>query len=196
MLRPISVPVSVARVAVTLWFGTMLVLGAGLLAKHVVALPAPANREGLSKSLSVLRVARARAPWLAVHVLYAECRCSQRIVAHLISTKRPAGWEEVVLWVGNGDPDPALERAYRVKRLTSAELAQLGVDAAPLLVILGPRNQTLYAGGYTDRKQGPVIEDLRILADAQRASAPAALPVFGCAVTDRLKRALSILPAP
>ena len=196
MLRRTRVSVSVARLAVAVWFGTMLVLGAGLLAKHVVALPAPTNSERLSKSLSSLRASKAQDQWLAVHVLYAECRCSQRIVAHLISTVRPSGWQEVVLWVGNGAPDLALERAYRVKRLTSVELARLGVDAAPLLVVLDPQNHVRYTGGYTDRKQGPVIEDVRILAQARRADTLASLPVFGCAVSDRLKRALAILPAP
>jgi len=174
----------------------MLVLGAGLLAKHVVALPAPVNNEKLSTSLSAFRSSNAQGEWLAVHVLYSECRCSQRIVLHLISTLRPAGLEEVVLWVGKGAPDPALDRGYRVKRLSSVELARLGVEAAPLLVVLDPENHVRYAGGYTDRKQGPVIEDLRILAEARHASMLASLPVFGCAVSDRLKRALATLPAP
>ena len=182
------------RLGVTGWFAAMLVLGAGLLAKHVIALPAPASGTKLASSLSAFRSSKAMHQWLAVHVLYAECRCSQRIVAHLLSTTRPAGWEEVVLWVGKAAPDAALERGYRVKRVTSAELASFGVEATPLLVVLDPVNHVRYAGGYSERKQGPVIDDLRILAEAQGTSQLASLPVLGCAVSDRLKQALGVLP--
>ena len=36
------------------WFAIMLVVGAGLLAKHIVALPAPAKNEHLEASLGAL----------------------------------------------------------------------------------------------------------------------------------------------
>ncbi len=178
-----------------LWFGAMLLLGAGLLAKHVVALPAPDKDERLSRSLRPLRRA-GQAPWLAVHVMYAECRCSQRIVQHLTSTPRPAGWQEVVLWVGAAAPDPELARRFDVRRLTQVDLARLGVESAPLLVALDPSDRPAYVGGYTDRKQGPDIRDLKILAEMQGQRELSSLPVFGCAVSERLQRALALLPAP
>lgn len=173
----------------------MVLVGAGLLAKHVVALPAPSKDDRLAHSLGELRRAGS-SRWLAVHVLYAECRCSQRLVAHLTSTARPRGWQEVVLWVGEAAPDPALERKFDVRRSSQEELARFGVESAPLLVALDPEGHASYVGGYTDRKQGPDIRDLRILADAEHRSTISALPIFGCAVSERLKRALAALPAP
>ncbi|MDF3067411.1 MAG: hypothetical protein K0R38_3012 [Polyangiaceae bacterium] len=173
----------------------MLLVGAGLLAKHVVALPAPNNESHLAQSLGELRRAGSSG-WLAVHVLYAECRCSQRIVAHLTSTERPRRWQEVVLWVGDADPDPGLYRAFDVRRLSHEQLGRFGVESAPLLVALDPEGRAVYVGGYTDRKQGPDIRDLYVLAEAEQRNALSALPVFGCAVSERLKRALAALPAP
>jgi hypothetical protein len=187
-------PVSVGRFAVTVWFGAMLAVGAALLAKHVIALPAPAKDQKLAASLSALRLPDEQGKWLAFHVLYSECRCSQRVVAHLLATTRPLGWAEVVLWVGNQASDPALDQHYRVNRRTSTELARLGIDAAPLLVVLDPQGGLRYVGGYSDRKQGPVLDDLRILAQAQRPGVLASFPVFGCAVTERLKEQLAIIP--
>lgn len=184
-----------ARPALGLWFGAMVLLGAGLLAKHVVALPAPKEDQRLSRSLAPLRRAH-DGRRLAVHVLYAECRCSQRMVAHLLSTVRPRGWEEVVLWVGERAPEPALTERFDVRRVAPEELARLGIESAPLLIALDANDQVAYVGGYTERKQGPAIRDLQILAEAERAEAPPPLPVFGCAVSERLKRALSALPAP
>jgi hypothetical protein len=187
-------PVSVGRFAVIVWFAAMLAVGAALLAKHVIALPAPAKDQKLAAALSALRLPEEQGKWLAFHVLYSECRCSQRVVAHLLATTRPSGWAEVVLWTGNQPSDPALEQHYRVKRSTSAELARLGIDAAPLLVVLDPRGGLHYVGGYSERKQGPVLDDLRILNQAQRAGVLGSLPVFGCAVSDRLRRQLAIIP--
>ncbi|HEX3777046.1 MAG TPA: hypothetical protein VHV51_21380 [Polyangiaceae bacterium] len=185
---------TIARVALGVWLGFMLLLGSALLAKHVVALPEPTKDRHLAASLSALRAPSSKPRWLAVHVLYSECRCSQRVVAHLISTTRPPAWEEILLWVGNGAPDPALDRNFHVKRVSSAELARLGVESAPMLVVLDPEDGIRYVGGYTTRKQGPVIEDLHIMQDAERGNAFSALPILGCAMSDRLKRELSILP--
>lgn len=184
-----------ASVALGAWFAVVSLLGAGLLARHVVALPAPPSDEGLVRSLQQLRGADSSQSWLAVHVLYAECRCSQRIAAHLLSTQRPAGWHEVVLWVGSAAPSVDLERHFDVRRIQRAELSRLGIDAAPLLIALDGDDQIRYSGGYTTRKQGAVIADLTILESARRKAQIAALPVFGCAVSDRLRRYFEALPS-
>src|SRR5450631_864736 len=193
-LRPL--PKRLAAIGLGGWFLLMLMLGAGLLARHVVALPAPTRDAKLAVSLRQFRDGTHQHAWLAVHVLYAECRCSQRIAVHLLSTPRPAGWEEVVLWVGSGAPDPELERHFSLKRIARSELSRLGIDAAPLLVVLDDQNRARYSGGYSDRKQGPVIDDLNIMRAAQRGNGVTSLPVFGCAVSDRLKRELGVLPIP
>jgi hypothetical protein len=193
--RLVTVQRSIVRGAVLAWFAAMVVVGASLLAKHVAALPVPTKSAALSKSLAELRP-RGSHDWLAVHVMYAECRCSQRIVEHLVTTRRPAGWREVVLWVGKAEPSAELARRFDVRKLRPNDLARLGIDAAPLLVALDPNDGVRYVGGYTERKQGPAIEDLRLLADARRSSVTSSLPVLGCAVSERLKQALSVLPGP
>jgi hypothetical protein len=183
--------------ALTAWFVATLGLGAGLLARHAVALPALTAPDRVGATLGALRRPEDRGRFLAVHVLYAACRCSQRIVDHLVTTARPAGWSELVLWVGDEAPSPELSRrGFTVQRLTRAELSRHGVEAAPLLVAIDPEDHVRYQGGYTERKQGPVIADLRILEAARDATAAASLPVFGCAVSDRLQRALTRLPSP
>jgi hypothetical protein len=182
-------------IAVGAWFAGSLLLGAGLLARHVVALPAPASTPLLGASLASLRSPRDGGRWMAVHVLYAECRCSLRIVEHLVQTERPAGWSEIVLWVGVSPPEDTLaQHGFDVRRITREVLSSYGIEAAPLLVALDPADHVRYSGGYTDRKQGPVIDDLRLLAEARGDGSIAALPVFGCAVSDRLQQGLAALP--
>jgi hypothetical protein len=183
------------RAALGAWFILMLGVGAALLAKHIVAFRTPAPTAAMGATLGTLRRAPDQGKWFALHVLYAGCRCSERVVDHLTSTKRPTDWAEAVLWVGSDLPPAALEQhGFAIKRLTTAELPLYGIEAAPTLVALDPANSVLYLGGYTERKQGPDIDDLRILADARASKTLAALPVFGCAVSNRLRRAVSLLP--
>jgi hypothetical protein len=185
----------VGAAGLAVWFGGMLAVGAGLLSRHLVALPGPPNGAKLASSMGELRRPETRGAWMAVHVLYSECRCSQRIVDHLLSTARPTGWAEVVLWVGRHEPAPDLSRRFDLRRVDASDLARMGVEATPMLITVDPGGRVRYAGGYTDRKQGPVIDDARIFEASRRADLTAALPIFGCAVSDRLRGELALLPA-
>jgi hypothetical protein len=185
----------VGKVAVIAWFTALTVMSAGLLSRHLLAMPTPKPTSQLGQSLHALEPVTAHR-WLAVHVLSSECRCSQRIATHLLETQRPADWREVVLWVGDDAPPRELARRFDVRRVTRHELAGYGIEAAPLLVAVTPAGEVAYVGGYTDRKQGPVFHDLDVLTAAHSAVAVASLPVFGCATSDRLRSALSRLPTP
>jgi hypothetical protein len=185
---------TLGRLALAVWFVTMLGSGAGLLARHLLPFRAPARVDRLAASLDKLRLPNEEGRWVAVHVLYADCRCSLRIADHLAHTARPDGWVEVVLWVGEPAPAADLRTRFDVRKTTSEELARLGVESAPLLVALDPEGHAHYAGGYTDRKQGPGIDDRRLLAAAQSSAFVPSFPVYGCAVSDRLRNELATLP--
>lgn len=146
--------------------------------------------------MNALRTPEQRARWVAVHVLYSGCRCSQRVADHLATSQRPSDWSEIVLWVGDDAPPPELAARFDVRRVSAEDLATFGIEAAPSMMVLDPGGDVVYAGGYTDRKQGPVIEDRRILEDARRGRVSAPLPVFGCAVSNRLQQNFRNLPAP
>ena len=182
------------RTILLVWFGGLTMLAAGLLARHLIALPAPSATELLGKRLSSL--ASPTPSYVAVHVLSSECPCSQRVVHHLVDTDRPPGWHEVVLWVGDLPPAPELVAKFDVRKLTAAELAALGIEAAPILIAIDPSGRIRYSGGYTDRKQGAVFHDLDALAAVRGPTDLVALPVFGCAVSERLQKHLSRLPIP
>lgn len=183
------------RAALTAWFASMLTVGAGLLAKHVVAMPTPVAAR-VAPSIAALRAPAESHRWLAVHVLYSECRCSRRVVDHLVSTSRPEGWSEIVLWVGTAPPPDALASSFDLRRVTTSDLASYGIEAAPSLIVADPDGRILYAGGYTERKQGPAIEDLTIMQSTRNGKSVASLPLFGCAVSENLKASLALLPTP
>jgi hypothetical protein len=186
-----------ARVAIVVWAGLSLIVGATLMVGHWSTLPTPAADDSeLRAALASLRPSSADASWLAVHVLYSKCRCSQRVIDHLVTTDRPADLDETVLLAG---ADEGLERRVRdagfhVVVVEPRELAtRFHVESAPLFVVLDSHDAVRYAGGYTDRRQGYAVLDLDIL-NALRQGRPASrLPLFGCGVTKELQQLLDPL---
>jgi hypothetical protein len=192
-----------ATLVLGLWFVAMLLVGSSLMAKHLVPLPEPTVQEVRAASLSQLAgPAPKDGRWMAVHVLYSECRCSKRIAEHLLETARPADVDEHVLLVKDGDDTGIGKRlgdgGFHVHVVTSEELAErYGIEAVPFFVLLGPDGVARYAGGYTDRKQGPAPRDLEIIAAAREGKGELpALPTFGCAVSEKLRNTLDPLRIP
>jgi hypothetical protein len=170
------------------WFLVSSLVSATLLARHVVPLPAGAVSD---VRLAALR-AEAGPGWLAVHVLYARCKCSEQIVHHLARRGPSADASEVVLWIGSQAAlEAELEGArFSLVRVGAAELLhRFGIEAAPLLVILDPDD----VARYTDRKQAYSVHDAELLREVISGAAPGALPLFGCAMSRRLREIIDPL---
>jgi hypothetical protein len=173
-------------IALPAWFLVTSLVSATLLARHSVPLPSGTASDA---RLATLRP-EGTSGWLVVHVLYAKCACSVRIVRHLTERGPSQDARERVLWIGS---EPALEgeleRAGFSRTVATADelMPRFGIDAAPLLVILDPQNRPRYRGGYTDRKQAYEVRDLELLREVMSDGAPSALPLFGCAVSQRLR---------
>jgi hypothetical protein len=183
------------NVALAAWFAVMVTLSAIMLGRHVVPLPRPsADDAALAAALVALRRPEDATRFLAVHVLFAECKCSQRIAEHLLASIRPPNLSEAVLLVGENPELAAKLRAegFAVTRVDIDELhTRYHVKAVPILVVLGPDATVRYAGGYTTTKQGPDPRDLETIARARtEGTLLKALPVFGCAVADKLRTRL------
>ena len=175
-------------VALGIWFVVMGAVASSLLARHVMPLPPPEDP-----------AADETGRWMAVHVLYSECPCSRRIVAHLLASERPRDVVEHVVLVGEGAgrADALRTRGFDVLEIEPDELAaRFGIDAVPLLVVLDPDGATRYVGGYAERKQGPELHDLEIIARARAGYDDDDLPLFGCAVGRALRQAINPLGLP
>jgi hypothetical protein len=136
---------------------------------------------------------------MTVHVLYAECGCSKLIAGHLAAGGRPPGVAERVLLIGrDADLEARLDKMGMPVALVSEDEAatRFHVVAAPTLVVLAPDDTVRYVGGYTERKQGPDPRDLAILASVRAGDEVPSLPIFGCAVSARLRASLNPLGLP
>ena len=180
-----------------LWAALAVAAVSTLMAGHWLMLPSPASAErpDVAAALVSLR-AEGDDRWFAVHVMYVDCRCSQRVVDHLTTRQRPPELSEHVVLVGR---DRSMERrlqtrGYRVTTVNPEELlSRFRLQAAPLLAVISPAGDLRYLGGYSERKQGPDIRDLEIVAGLRARSAVDELPLFGCAVSQGLQDLLDPL---
>jgi len=176
------------------WVGLSFVVQTTLMASHWYTLPTPDRADAaLEDALGELVPPHADGSWVAVHVLYSQCRCSQRVFDHLFESQRPDGLHETVLLVGE---DASIEAraasaGFDVWVVSPPELeSRFGIVSAPLLLVLGPDAGLRYAGGYTERKQGYDVQDLKIVESLRRGDDPAGLPLYGCGVSKELQQLL------
>jgi hypothetical protein len=179
------------------WGVLAFVTATSLAAVHFYTLPKPEPGDtALVKAIGSLRGKTDAKRWLAVHVLYAECRCSQRILEHLATSTRPAQVREKLLLVGDAQQRTAASellarRGVPVIGTTADTLrARFHIESAPLLLVLDPHDVVRYAGGYSQRKQGIALLDAQIIRELVAQQRPAELPLFGCAVSKELQRVL------
>lgn len=186
-----------------LW-GVALTIGCTIMmARHTIPLPTPDLEDGrTAQALNAHRVSTDADGWMMTHVLLSSCPCSRRITTHLLARHAEQGMEEHIFWVVDEDaaeqplkdfPKRARSHGFIVHTISPAELARhYRIEAAPLLLILGPEEQQLlYSGGYTSRKQGHVIQDLEILERVRARHGPfEALPLFGCAASRALRETI------
>lgn len=185
-LRPLFVAGILA-----LWGIPLLAVGAVLMAGHWVALPRPDHQDpNFKRGLQAITKRDSSAKWTLVHVLYTECRCSQKIFDYLFHREHPPRTEEVVLLVG--PPQDYAEKArasgFRTLVVSKEELkTRFQIESAPLLMILDETRTPRYLGGYTGRKQGTDYRDLEMLAAIRSGSSTEELPLYGCGVSEELQ---------
>lgn len=189
-LAPISPPRSWPRrallaTAFAAWLvGTAAMCGY-LLASHTLTLPTPAT--GDAELRAALAAQHPQRSWLTLHVLDQDCRCSQRVLAHLLTRGPMRDANERVVWVA-GTPDATSLAAIRARGFAldvlspDALVARYHLAAAPLLVIVAPDGDVRYLGGYAPRKQAADLRDTGVIAATRLGLRVAPLPTFGCAI--------------
>jgi hypothetical protein len=187
----------------TVWAAAVLVVGAALMVPHVIALPAPATKDG--RLALAMRSLAGTTPgrWTALHVLYQGCGCSARVFAHLTARHARADLNEDVLFVRDAphedaDVEKSAVRArgagFGFQSVTPLELQQrYEIESVPLLVVADTSGRIRYSGGYTEQSGAVEVKDTSIIDGVQAGRTVEPLPVFGCAVSSRMQDAIDPL---
>ena len=174
--------------------GTTLLIGS-LMAPHWLPLPALNTLPGTATKIAWDRTDC----WHAIHVLATDCPCSRSVGDYLVRRGPVCGVDESILIIGPGADDLAGElraRKYLVRRTTSERVFEdLAVRGGPWLVLIDPKGQTRYSGGYASRRPRPGVayQDLDLLRRLQSGEEVAPYAAFGCAIDPALKRAMNPL---
>lgn len=185
MAKQSSMRARITTGVILIWGSFLTCAMATLMAGHWVSLPHPEKGTSLNgyrgQSVESVNV---------FHFLYGDCGCSRRILKQLLKRDVVEGVSERIVLIGNDDAAESLatQKGFAVSRLTPAELKQqYEVESAPLLIITDNTGTIRYSGGYTSRKQGLDNQDLRIIQSILDGEQYSELPVYGCAVSKRLK---------
>ena len=186
-----------SRLVLALWAAGSLAIVGSLASAHWYSLPVPARaKPELVRALAARTTANERGRFTVTHVLYAECRCSQRILEHLTHRGARRDVSESSLLI---DPQPALTSqllaaGYRVEVLRPSELqSRFAIESAPLLIVADPAQRVRYLGGYTEHKQSLDIRDGAIIDGVLAGDEASELPLFGCAVSRSLQKLMDPL---
>jgi hypothetical protein len=178
-------------VALTLGLWALVVAGvcASSMVGHVMPLPR-SEQASVASGVSTLKAVVGPSDIVVFHFVDSKCRCSRRVVDGLVSRRPMSGVVEHVVLVDDDGLGARLRTAgFVVTPIPAKDLeSRFGVRGAPLLLVVGRRDEVLYEGGYTDRKQAFALEDKRIVAEVLEGRRPSALPMFGCAVSTKLNR--------
>lgn len=175
-----------------LWGTVAFAVTGSLASAHLYTLPHPeASSPTLNAALAAQRSPDEAGHFAMTHVMYAECRCSQRIIDHLEARRARSDIRESVVLVGRDDAlAQRLNHAgYRLENVSPIELKKkYDIEAAPVLIITNGRGEIAYMGGYTERKQGLDIRDTALLEALMHGGDTRELPLLGCAVSKALQR--------
>ena len=182
------------KLFIGIWATVCVFALASLSVNHMFPMPAPKLHavDALARELGSLR--RTDKP-LTVHVIAADCSCTDSLVTHLFDTGAATQREELILYVGV-DPERAqLARAagYRFLEIQHSDLVSMGLEAAPVLAIFSDQGDARYLGGYYDHPAAVFPKDTWVESELMTGVDPEPLPIYGCAVSSRLRGMLDPL---
>jgi hypothetical protein len=171
----------ITAIALIIWAPVTILFTSLLMVNHTIAMPMPNDLQQVEQGL---------VEWLGrgdavVHVLYANCSCTDSLVEHLVQRGSTPALREVVVFVGTStlSQERLADVGFEWHQWSQLELTErTGLEAAPLLVIRQHNRLDYFRFPGANR---PL--DVRIIDDTTTGDPPKPLPIFGCAVSPSLR---------
>lgn len=135
--------------------------------------------------------------WTMTHVLGKGCKCSEQVFNYLVKRGPQPDLEENVILLGDVPAyrDALIKRGFRVTKKDPREIASEKAVGVPFLLITSAKGEGVYAGGYASSlidERTPLL-DLKILQSLRDGKNASELPIFGCAVSQRMQKLIDPL---
>jgi len=185
---------AIGAALIAIWAAGMLLAISTIALPHMAPMPGASRAARTTQALLALRRDPRRE--FIVHVIAAHCSCTDRLFAHLVQRGPFADADEVVVFAGeDAAKQAAATRAgFRYATVTADDLAaRYLLESAPVMFAFDAHGSLRYAGGYFNNPSDvtPLDEDLH--AQVGRGATPTPLPVYGCAVSTRLRDSIDPL---
>ena len=178
-------------------------IGMGLIFLWIVAVTIVMGRIGLLHNLSFfpdknIIAHKSTGPlWTMTHVLGKGCKCSDLVYKYLLKRGPSPDLVENVILLGEvPEYRSGLEkRGFRVTERNPREIASEKAVGVPFLLITSAKGEGVYAGGYASSmiEERTLLLDLKILHSLRDGKNAAELPIFGCAVSQRMQKLIDPL---
>jgi len=183
------------KIFLLIWLPFVALVFSFQMAGHLLTMPIPENTIAVQKSLKKLTDS-SKSQWYLFHVIYQNCSCANSLLKHLLERKSLPDASEHILYVGDDLQVEKLstERGFNFHRMTNIDLKNIyQIEAAPMLAIMSENKVLEYLGGYYSSYGNYTSRDLEVFGKVRKSEPPKALPLFGCATSDRLKEAFDPL---
>jgi hypothetical protein len=161
---------------------------------HTAAMPAPEDEQRLGRAAATLVGGTSGPTYL--HIIDPACSCTARLLEQLVARGAFAEVREIIVFTGDDSRVrvQAEREGFTYLPMTRDALgARLGLEVAPVLIALDADGALRYLGGYFDKPAALHSLDSGIHAGLVAGTAVESLPVYGCAVSDRLRQRLDPL---
>jgi len=129
--------------------------------------------------------------WTVTHVLGQGCKCSKIVYEYLLRRGPRADVLESVVVLGDMQEESTrlTQKGFYVEKKEARSLASEKAVGVPFLLITSGKGEALYAGGYASSmiKDNTPLLDLQILDSLRGGKSAQELPIFGCAISQRIQ---------
>jgi len=185
---------AIGAALIAIWAAGMLLAISTIALPHMAPMPGASRAARTTQALLALRRDPRRE--FIVHVIAAHCSCTDRLFAHLVQRGPFADADEVIVFAGEdaAKQAAAMRAGFRYVNVDAEALARrFLLESAPVMFAFDAHGALRYAGGYFNHPSARSALDEGIREQVRRGASPEPLPVYGCAVSARLRESVDPL---
>lgn len=171
----------------SLWVIIVIFIISTQMITHLVSFNLPKNISEFHQS--ILANEHKMGQWTISHIIYENCSCTNSLLKRIIQRGPFPNAHEVIFLIGKKLPfeNDLINAGFHIRRFDKETFVQqFNFEAAPILSIHNHLGDLSYLGGYFKTSAAKISLDEDIITHLYQGKNYNALPVYGCAVSERV----------